>query len=628
MEMERYVDKAFGRECEEPSPWPLVALKDAAAPAELGCFYPMRNFSLHGRSGLPFPSFLSVSRNHFSLEWLGERRLKNCVMALEWVPSVAALAPRCSDGTSLTAEQDAKLRGALHLFDLEGDGRFDAAQLREILLATGDALTLDEVEAVIREEAARAGAGGGAADTAAATAAAAAAATAVAAAADDDDDDDEALLATVGGAIFGVDATSRVSGATTLGTEEVMALLVSGRHRREQSGREWVLLSLAEAETLRCIVHLRQGSALIDGADCEVALRCVSNRSAIFDSSASQSMGTPRSQAALSHVCLRFLDAAMHYKPADLARLLRALPTPKPARQIFFTSALTCRRRLAKKWEATPLAAIFSLYEDVWSLLVLRAMVLRVRVTIASRGLLAHDAFLKFDADCDGRLSLVEIYGALEWLGLAPTPDEVVSFARSLSAEAALSYSEFVTLLTPPSDEDADDDARAGAAEDAAPMAIAADGGVGAAGGAAGGASGGSGAAAGAAGFIEPRGDPAQLLGLLRAIEQAEADAQMAASAVAGAQLAAAQRKMEELRHSTDFGWRAPTPTPTLSLAPTLTRTPSLTTTLPPTLPPTLPQPQVDGAAAPPAERLRAQPAHQPHELHVRLYARPRGAAG
>ena len=52
-----------------------------------GAFYPAADFRLHGRAPLPFAPSLALSRNHFNLQWVGDRRLKNSIVVLEWVPS-------------------------------------------------------------------------------------------------------------------------------------------------------------------------------------------------------------------------------------------------------------------------------------------------------------------------------------------------------------------------------------------------------------------------------------------------------------------------------------------------------------------------------------------------------------
>ncbi len=53
------------------------------------------------------------------------------------------------------------------------------------------------------------------------------------------------------------------------------ALLASGRVFRKQSGRYWIAVSLAEAETLRRLIHVQQASnkPLIANSDAAIALR-------------------------------------------------------------------------------------------------------------------------------------------------------------------------------------------------------------------------------------------------------------------------------------------------------------------------------------------------------------------
>merc|ERR1719399_1102346 len=132
----------------------------------------------------------------------------------------------------------------------------------------------------------------------------------------------------------------------------------------------------------------------------------------------------------------------------------RALPAPPPRRRVFWTMAAACRRRLARRWEATPLARLFAL-EDEWSMMQQRAQAVRVRDAIRRRGLLLHDAFVKFDYDRNGMLSLGEVYGALEWLRVPDvTPADVLFFVRSVSrAGTSISYGEFLEALCGDGDE-------------------------------------------------------------------------------------------------------------------------------------------------------------------------------
>ena len=187
----------------------------------------------------------------------------------------------------------------------------------------------------------------------------------------------------------GGEGPSRGAGALT--ALQLRRLLTSGRFRRVESGRLFVLLSLAEAETIRCILHMRQGKPLLPGCpDMALALRCVPAHDMVFDVSAGY-VPPPSYMAAASHTCYRFLDSArrrhhtqctatpctfhyssrctadlalgvwlqaMHFKAAELNALLRCIPSPPAARRLFFASVVGCRRRLAKRCEQTPLATL------------------------------------------------------------------------------------------------------------------------------------------------------------------------------------------------------------------------------------------------------------------------------
>ena len=409
IEMERYVDMAYQRDDEEPRRWAFCTLGEtaahapihdeadaqrhfASAPFAAGTFYPASQFKLHGRAPLPFASCLSVSRNHFNLDWVGERRLKNAVMVLEWVPSVGSLARVPPRVAPLTPEQGARLQAALELLDLHGDGMYDRVALARVLQAAEhtqpDDATLDE------------------------------------------------LLAAKGN-------DGRLS------RDAVRELLVSGALREGDLGRHFVLLSLAEAETIRCILHQRQGKALIPNTDVALALRCIPAHDAVFDASATFPVATAYEQR-VSHQSFRFMDSAMHYKPADLNVLLRNLPAPAASRRLYFQMVVACRRRLAKRWEQTPLAKLFEV-DDEWAMLHLEAIRMRMRAAIEARQLLLHDAFLLFDHDDDGALSLIEVRSALLWLGVPQvSDDDVLAFVRSISRKAHVTYANFFELLAPP----------------------------------------------------------------------------------------------------------------------------------------------------------------------------------
>eukprot|EP00796_Vickermania_ingenoplastis_P003610 gene3610-2550_t len=114
---------AFSRDDEKPLPWRLETLQrcttDADAstrPTDGSCFYPMRHFTVHmnppGVRLARLDARFMLSDNYFRLEWsgLGERRLRNAVLYLDWVPDGAA-AP-CHGLVSLVEGES--LRWLLH----------------------------------------------------------------------------------------------------------------------------------------------------------------------------------------------------------------------------------------------------------------------------------------------------------------------------------------------------------------------------------------------------------------------------------------------------------------------------------------------------------------------------------
>ena len=126
---------AYLRDGEEPHRWAFCTLGEtrvpegeSGAPPQLaplseGTFYPASSFRLHARTPLPFPAYLQMSRNHFNLEWAGERRLKNAVMVLEWVPSLEKLAALPTAAAAMNVAQQERVDSALRLLDFDSSGR-------------------------------------------------------------------------------------------------------------------------------------------------------------------------------------------------------------------------------------------------------------------------------------------------------------------------------------------------------------------------------------------------------------------------------------------------------------------------------------------------------------------------
>ena len=87
----------------------------------------------------------------------------------------------------------------------------------------------------------------------------------------------------------------------------------------------------------------------------------------------------------------------------------------KKKNQIFFEVVSSCRRRLAQKWQFTPLSPLLTLRSE-FHLLQKRATIIRIRLAIAVRRMSLFEAFQFFDSDRKGGLSAGKLWAGLDWL--------------------------------------------------------------------------------------------------------------------------------------------------------------------------------------------------------------------
>ena len=80
-------------------------------------------------------------------------------------------------------------------------------------------------------------------------------------------------------------------------------------------------------------------------------------------------------------------------------------------RRLWFEGVMSCRRRLGKTWEKTPLRQVF-FHKDLWSVVKLGCMVARLRAAVSARELQTQDAFMLVDTDNNGLISLDEVFGS------------------------------------------------------------------------------------------------------------------------------------------------------------------------------------------------------------------------
>mmetsp|Transcript_28857 Transcript_28857/g.48961 ORF Transcript_28857/g.48961 Transcript_28857/m.48961 type:complete len:2411 (-) Transcript_28857:179-7411(-) len=386
---EKFVDLAYSEDRDDNRFWPLENLKSL----EKGTmFYPCNEFALYEQTPIKFPQDLRVSTNYFDKSWKGDRRLKNVVMVLEWIPDDSKLVASTRSDTKLTEEQSAQLDKAFSLFHSNKHSEYlGRRDLKKIVRAAVD----------------------------------------YAPAAED-------IAAIMGGAKAGHIEKKEAM-------KKLKSMLVSGAFRKVQAGRFYVALSLEEAETIRRAIHLRGDQPFFADTGTRLALRCLPDNFTELDSTP-KFHGAGSFQEAAAYLCLRFLDCDMYYNPSELNILLKALQESSiRERENFFSLVIACRRRMRKKWAECPIAKLFTL-PDEFHLLKLRAGVDRTREAIERKGMQLQDAFTLFDTDENGVLSPSELYGALEWLGITGlTPADIMDLVRhvDMNRDGNISFGEF-----------------------------------------------------------------------------------------------------------------------------------------------------------------------------------------
>ena len=114
-------------------------------------------------------------------------------------------------------------------------------------------------------------------------------------------------------------------GNGNLSFEEVRQAILQHMLFEVQPGRYYVVVSLAEAETLRALLHGRGGQQLIPGSDAFIALR---HGGQVIETSANFVPGY-HYQDTTARQCFRLFDSELDYTPRDINVVLRALQTNK-----------------------------------------------------------------------------------------------------------------------------------------------------------------------------------------------------------------------------------------------------------------------------------------------------------
>jgi len=239
-------------------------------------------------------------------------------------------------------------------------------------------------------------------------------------------------------------------------------ILVSGELLPQHHGRYYVAVSLAEAETIRKILHVRSGKSLDESTQIALRYSPIStpefqiaggDGGIIFDVTSKWKLGTSATiyEAALAHSSFRFFDGDMHFSNPAINILIRVLQGSTRDKEKFYFAINGVKRRLDRKWQDTPLAKLFTI-SDEWLALKQRAQAIYMVEALKAKNLTFWEAFTAIDFDNNGILSPAEFYGALIWLKVPElTAEDVADFIEAADAnrDGMIDYKEYMDMLSP-----------------------------------------------------------------------------------------------------------------------------------------------------------------------------------
>ncbi len=342
-------------------------------------FYAAADFSVYDKSRkgqppaqLEFLPIAMFSRNHSNPDWARKapRRLKNIIITMDWVPDASQLSvDAAAPAKVLTPEQEAALREAFETLDADGSGCLEAAEVAVLLEAVG---VEESVEAVM--------------------------------------------------------ARADTDGNGSLDFGELRDVITRQQLFQLESGRYCVALSLAEAETVRALIHASPGEPLLPRHRSHphraASISLLAPEGLTLDSSFGH-RSAPRENTLSTDSALRFINSDTAFEPRAINALLRQLQYhDAKVRLDWFLKVRSCRRRPRRDPAVTPLARIFSEVSEYHQLR-RAALIARIRHQLYVRNLYVVDAFTRFDDDQNGTLSATELASAIAWLELQVNPTTV-----------------------------------------------------------------------------------------------------------------------------------------------------------------------------------------------------------
>mmetsp|Transcript_11008 Transcript_11008/g.21661 ORF Transcript_11008/g.21661 Transcript_11008/m.21661 type:complete len:324 (-) Transcript_11008:109-1080(-) len=243
-----------------------------------------------------------------------------------------------------------------------------------------------------------------------------------------------------------------VDGSGDIDMNEFKKMIQGRVLETSQTGRDMVVVTLAEAESIRFLLHAKHPSLT---GQCAVSIEALEG--GVIDRTPSFPF-METTEYLRNKQCLRFLDGSMHMTTREAFALLQGVQENKEkSREDFFKNILKYRRRDRKEYNDCPIKLVFTT-KDEYQLLAYRLKVARFRHALQQKGFMLLDAFRRFDTNGNGSLCAGEVMAAIRSLHLdlhAADAAEIINMADA-NNDGQLDYLEFAQCFADKEDDTKD----------------------------------------------------------------------------------------------------------------------------------------------------------------------------
>jgi hypothetical protein len=142
----------------------------------------------------------------------------------------------------------------------------------------------------------------------------------------------------------------------------------------------------------------------------------------------------------------RFLNSEVYFEDSSVMSLLRMLSSNTcETREAWWSDVRACRRRVQTPWDGSMSVSTVFTTADEYQFLEFKAIIEKMKSVMQDRGMLVFDAFRAFNSSHTGLLTCSELYGALEWMNLRFTPNQVYELVRRIAVDndGLINYADF-----------------------------------------------------------------------------------------------------------------------------------------------------------------------------------------